>query len=62
GYMHSLDSEDPAFSEHLSSAIRYALNHEEGLREFLDDPQVPLDNGFSLCPAFSYAHDLLISA
>lgn len=47
GYMHSLDSEDPAFSEHLSSAIRYALNHEEGLREFLDDPQVPLDNGFS---------------
>ena len=40
----------------------YALNQEEFLRTFLTDPSVPLNNSAALCPAFSYAHDLLISA
>lgn len=53
-YMYSLDYENPAFSDLLSSAISYSLTHEDRLREFLQDPQVPIDNGFALCPASIY--------
>lgn len=28
----------------LGEALTYALNHEEGLRRFLDDPHIPIDN------------------
>ncbi len=35
------------FSERMNKAIQYALNQEEKLREFLNDGNIPLDNGKS---------------
>lgn len=46
-YLKSLDQEDPTYIDYLSDAIQYSLNHEKGLREFLNDPLVPCDNGFA---------------
>ncbi|MFP5504498.1 MAG: transposase, partial [Candidatus Sericytochromatia bacterium] len=31
----------------LAKAVTYLLNHEQGLRVFLDDPAVPIDNNES---------------
>ena len=45
-YLRTLDPDDPAYTETFRDAIRYALNHEERLRRFLDDPMIPIDNGF----------------
>ena len=45
-YLRTLDPDDPAYTETFRDAIRYALNHEEKLRRFLDDPMIPVDNGF----------------
>lgn len=45
-YIKTLDAGDPSFSEKLRDAIQYALNHEEKIRRFLDDPMIPVDNGF----------------
>lgn len=45
-YLKTLDSNDPAYTETFGKAIQYALNHEEKLRRFLDDPMIPIDNGF----------------
>ncbi|MCD7803547.1 MAG: IS66 family transposase [Oscillospiraceae bacterium] len=44
-YIHSLDPETPTYSSSLSKAISYALNQETELRQFLEDPFVPIDNG-----------------
>ncbi len=46
-YIKSLDINDPSYSETLVDAIQYSLNHEMKLRSFLDDPMIPMDNGFA---------------
>lgn len=45
-YLRTLNPDDPAYTETFRDAVRYALNHEEKLRRFLDDPMIPVDNGF----------------
>ncbi len=45
-YLKTLDPDDPAYTDTFRDAIQYALNHEEKLRRFLDDPMIPIDNGF----------------
>jgi len=45
-FLKTLDSDDPAYTETFQDAVKYALNHEEKLRRFLDDPMIPIDNGF----------------
>lgn len=44
-YIHSLDPETPTYSSCLSKAISYALSQEKELRQFLEDPFIPIDNG-----------------
>ena len=45
-YIKTLDADDPSYSEKLRDAIQYSLNQEAKLRRFLDDPMIPIDNGF----------------
>ncbi len=45
-YLKTLNPDDPSYTETLCDAIRYSLNHEEKLRRFLEDPMIPIDNGF----------------
>ena len=45
-YIKSIDLDDPGLSSPLADAISYSLNHEEGLRKFLEDPMIPIDNNF----------------
>ena len=52
----SLDPDDPAYTETFRDAVKYALNHEEKLRRFLDDPMIPIDNGFCLSAGITYPH------
>lgn len=44
-YLHTLDPDNPAYSEKLKDAIQYALNQEERLRMFLTDGNIPIDDG-----------------
>ncbi len=44
-YIRTIDPDDPLVSDKLRDAVRYALNQEENLRKFLDDGNIPLDNG-----------------
>ncbi|MCR5255342.1 MAG: IS66 family transposase [Acetatifactor sp.] len=44
-YIHSLDEDDPSYSDKLKDAIGYSKNHEEQLRRFLEDGNIPIDNG-----------------
>ena len=46
-YIESLDLTNPGYSAKLVQAVRYALTHKKGLCEFLDDPLIPLDDGFT---------------
>lgn len=46
-YIHELAADSNAYSDRLNKAITYAINQEQRLREFLNDGNVPLDNGFS---------------
>ena len=46
-YIHSLDSSGEILSERLKKAVQYAVNQEEKLGEFLNDGNIPCDNGFS---------------
>lgn len=43
--VHTLDPENPEYSEKMKKGIEYALNHEPELRRFLDDGHIPCDNG-----------------
>jgi len=43
--LHSMDPDDPSLSKTLQDAVRYALDGEEKLKRFLDDPAIPIDNG-----------------
>ena len=45
-YLRTLDPNDPAYTDTFRDAIRYALKYEKKLRRFLDDPMIPIDNGF----------------
>lgn len=44
-FVHAFDLEDPLVSEKLGDAIRYSRNQEEYLRRFLEDGNIPLDDG-----------------
>lgn len=44
-WIHSLDQEDPLYSEKLREAIRYSVNEEARLRRFLEDGNIPIDDG-----------------
>ncbi|MBQ6150395.1 MAG: IS66 family transposase [Mogibacterium sp.] len=44
-YVHSFDPNDPSLSEKMRDAISYSINQEECLRRFLDDGNIPLDDG-----------------
>lgn len=46
-YIHSLDPEAPAYSERMKDAISYTCRQEDKLRRFLDDPNIPCDNGYA---------------
>lgn len=46
-YLKSLKPDNPSYSAKLRDAITYSLNQEARLRMFLDDPNIPCDNGFS---------------
>lgn len=45
--IHELEASDEPRSEKLSKAISYAINQEEYLRRFLEDGNIPIDNGSS---------------
>ena len=44
-YLETIDVNDPGTSETLKDAIGYTLNHEQELRQFLNDGNIPIDNG-----------------
>ncbi len=46
-YIEGLDLTNPGYSAKLVQAVRYALGHKKGLCEFLEDPLIPLDDGFT---------------
>ena len=43
--IHTLDPDNPEYSDKMKKGIHYAMNHETELRRFLDDGQIPCDNG-----------------
>ena len=43
--LHALDPDDPGLTKTLRDAVKYALDGEEKLKRFLDDPSIPIDNG-----------------
>jgi len=43
--IHTLDPDNPEYSDKMKKGIHYALNHEPELRRFLDDGHIPCDNG-----------------
>ena len=47
GIIHSLDPENPKYSEKMRKGIQYSLNHEKELLRFLEDGHIPCDNGFA---------------
>jgi len=44
-YIRTIDLNDPLVSDKLRDAVQYALNQEKCLRKFLEDGNIPLDNG-----------------
>ncbi len=44
-YIRTIDLSNPLVSEKLREAIQYALNQETCLRRFLEDGNIPIDNG-----------------
>lgn len=55
-FIRTIDLDDPLVSDKLRDAVRYALNQEENLRKFLDDGNIPLDNGASLSEQITYPY------
>ena len=63
-YIRSIDLSDPLISEKLRDAIQYALNQEENLCRFLEDGNIPIDNGAcerSVRPAAQFRRNSLFS-
>lgn len=46
-FVHGIDMDDPAVDGKLKEAVTYALNQEERLRVFLEDGNIPIDNGYA---------------
>lgn len=46
-YIHELAESSEYYSEKLTKAISYAVNQEKYLRRFLEDGNIPIDNGSS---------------
>lgn len=44
-YVKAVDTTEPGVSDVLRDAVEYTINHEEELRQFLRDGNVPIDNG-----------------
>lgn len=44
-FVKSLDPDDPSASDKLNQAIRYTLNQEPNICRFLEDGNIPIDNG-----------------
>ena len=44
-YIHELASSKEVYPERLTKAINYAINQEKLLRRFLEDGNIPIDNG-----------------
>lgn len=44
-FIHAFDMEDPLASEKLKDAIQYSRNQEKQLRRFLEDGNIPIDDG-----------------
>ena len=44
-YIHGLASDENIYSDRMNKAINYAINQEQRLREFLNDGNIPIDNG-----------------
>ena len=44
-YIHSLENSGEVFSDRMKKAIQYAVNQESNLRRFLEDGNIPCDNG-----------------
>lgn len=44
-YVHSFDPEDPSLSEKMRDALSYSINQETCLRRFLEDGNIPIDDG-----------------
>lgn len=44
-FLKTLDIDDPEYSAKMKDAIKYSLNQEEYLRQFLEDGSIPIDNG-----------------
>ena len=43
-YIKGIDTADPGISDVFRDAIEYTLNHEQELRQFLSDGNIPIDN------------------
>ena len=46
-YVDTLEENDPQYSDKFKDAIRYIKNHRESLERFLNDGNIPIDNGAS---------------
>jgi len=44
-YLRSLDPDNPEYSAKMKDAIKYSINQEQYLRRFLEDGNIPIDNG-----------------
>ncbi len=44
-YIESLDENDPQYTDKFRDSIRYSKNQESKLRKFLEDGNIPIDNG-----------------
>ena len=60
-YINELAADGNTYSDRLNKALNYAINQEQRLREFLNDGNIPLDNGLSLSEGITYPHFLLRS-
>ena len=43
-YIKSINTDDPDVSDVFRDAVEYTLNHEQELRQFLNDGNIPIDN------------------
>lgn len=46
-YIHSIDTDGPSCSDKFQEAVQYAINQEDKLRQFLNDPEIPMQNAYA---------------
>lgn len=44
-FVHSFELNDPSLSDRMKEALQYSINQEACLRRFLEDGNIPIDNG-----------------